>query len=459
MNKSQYRFLSVFLLGAIGVSQAQDASDIEFKRVSISGQFDNGQIVKGETNRYDIYGKQKLEGNFFQRTGVWITQEAVVRERLRLIMGVGGVFWYALPENPNNVSTRQTQFGPGISQAQGIYSFGDVTNPTASLQMGFFPFKYNSDAKNLGEYLMRSGTYPGYLVTGGWNMLNSAGYMVQGVRLNVPLWDGKFQSDVLLAMEHDLPPLFSVTPAYIATVKPVKGLTVGAGAACNHCLSVKPSRESPHIPENQIITGVTYDSTSQFYTYTRDSTSYYSFQGIKLSATLSVDPKAYIPMPFLGPEDLKVYSEIALLGVKNYGYMYEDRTERMPVMVGINLPTFKLLDVLSVEVEHYKSKFVNNYKNPLWASVPLWFPPGIDGQSVEPAWVVENESLVRRDDWKWSVYAKKEITKGINIYAQAASDHIRTIGADFGAPSPTYVPITNRNGKEWYYIVRLDFGI
>jgi hypothetical protein len=459
MNKSQNRFLSALFIAAVGFAQAQDVSDVEFKRVSISGQFDNGQIVHGETNRYDIYGKKTLNGAFFQRTGVWITQEAVVKERLRLIMGVGGVFWYALPENPNNVSTRQTQFGPGISQAQGIYTFGDLADPTVSLQMGFFPYKYNSDAKNLGEYLMRSGTYPGYLVTGGWNMLNSAGYMVQGARLNVNLWDGKFQSDLLLAMEHDLPPLFSVTPAYIATVKPVPGIQIGAGAACNHCLSVKPSRESPEIPENQIITGVSYDSVSQFYTYTRDSTAYYTFQGIKLTATLSVDPKAYIPMPFLGAEDLKIYSEVALLGVKNYGYMYEDPLERMPVMVGFNIPTFKLLDVLSLEVEHYDSKFLNNYKNPLWGSVPMWFPPGIDGQSVEPAWVVENDSKVRRDNWKWSLYGKKEVTKGINIYAQAASDHIRTIGADFGAPSPTYVPITNRNGKDWYYIIRLDFGI
>src|SRR5690606_37566794 len=143
---------------------------------------------------------------------------------LTLTMGVGGVFWYALPINPSDFTTRQTQFGPGISQAQARYAFGDVQDPAAMLQMGFFPYKYNADAKNLGEYLMRSGTYPGYVVTGGWNMLNSAGYMVQGARLNVPLWDGKFQSDFILAMERDLPPLFGITPAYVATLKPVAGV-------------------------------------------------------------------------------------------------------------------------------------------------------------------------------------------------------------------------------------------
>jgi hypothetical protein len=454
MKIRQIRFISAVLAGFVGLSSAQESPDIEFKRVSVFGEFDNGQIIKGKTSFTEnspAVQSREFNGDFFQRMGVWVTQEAVVRDRLQLIMGVGGVFWYSTPQNPEVTATKQTQFGPGISQAQAIYTFGDLESPTARLQMGLFPYKYNSDAKNLGEYLLRSGTYPGYIVTGGWNMMNSAGYMAQGLRLNVPLWDGKFQSDLLLTMERDLPPLFSLTPTYVATVTPVPGVRLGAGAACNHCLSVKPSAESPRDQDgnNYVITGV--DSTGA---YIRSTSERYTFQGVKVTATAAFDPKAYVPMSFLGPEDLKIYGEIAVLGWKNYGYLYEKRTERMPVMMGVNLPAFKLLDVLSLEVQHYDSPFMNDFSQVLYGGLPIWNLPNLQ----DPTAVAAYEAAAKRDNWKWSVYAKKEVTKGINIYAQAASDHFRPIHMLEGI-LPMMVPVTNGNGKEWYYIVRVSFGI
>jgi hypothetical protein len=326
------------------------------------------------------------------------------------------------------------------------------------LQMGYFPYKYNADAKNLGEYLIRSGTYPNYLSTGGWNMLNSAAAMVQGVRANFSMWDGKFESDLLISMENQMPPMFSMTPAYVATVRPVPGVQMGAGIACNHCLSVKPSRESPKVATNMVITSASYDTVNSTYVYTRDSSSYYTFQGIKLSANAAFDPKAYIPMDFLGPQDLKVYGEIAVLGWKNYSYLYEDRTERMPVMVGVNLPAFKVLDVLSLEVEYYNNRHINSYYSQYRGSgLPIPMFPGVEGQATLDE-IAQYESDSKRDNWKWSVFAKKEIVKGIEIYAQAASDHIRPINAEAGA-MPAMTPVTNRNGKDWYYIIRLQFGI
>ncbi len=469
---TRHLFTVSVLFGSLAVVPlAAQESDVEYKRVSITGQFDNGQIISGMThpNILESAKDQKLDGNFVTRTSVWVTQEAVVKDRLNLIVGVGGIFWYSVPSQRSSPLTLQTQFGPGISQAQGIYTFGDLDNPTAKLQMGYFPYKYNPDAKNLGEYLLRSGTYPGYLVTGGWNMVSSAAFMNQGVRLNVPLWDGKFESDFILSMETNLPPLFSITPAYVATVKPVKGLTVGAGVACNHCLSTRPSQESPKLPSNRIIrdVSVVHDTANAQYlfTYDVDSSSYYTFQGVKLSANASFDPKAYVPMDFLGPEDLKVYGEVAVLGWKNYSYLYEDRKERMPVMLGVNLPAFKFLDVLSFEVEYLNNRFVNNYRNVIYDAIPTWYraeeltPTGLPNEySLTEEEYEFNQKWTSRDNWKWSLYAKKEVTKGVRLYAQAASDHLRPYTFDLGA-FPAYVPVTNRNGKDWYYIVRLEFGI
>jgi hypothetical protein len=445
---------AIALLAVHFVALAQEDDEIEYKRVSISGQFDNGQIIKGSTSYTENnIANISYNGDYFQRMGVWITQEAVVKDRLQLTVGVGGIFWYSSPQSPNQVSSRQTQFGPGISQAQGVYTFGDLENPTARLQMGFFPYKYNPDAKNLGEYLMRAGTYPGYLTTGGWSMLNSAGYMMQGLRGNAQYWDNRVNVDLLLAMERDLPPLFSLTPAVVASVTPIEGIRLGAGAAWNHGIPIKPSRETPNDPEgkNYVIKGI--DSTGALI---RDTTERYSFQGVKVTATASFDPKAFIPLPeaYFGAEDLKLYGEIAVLGWKNYDFMYEKRSERMPIMGGINIPTFKMLDVLSFELEYYNSRFLNSFTEPLYSSLPIWVLPDYADSSS----VAQYNAAAKRDNWKWTVYGKKRITKGIDIYAQAASDHIRTFHVLEGL-LPTMVPITNRNGKDWYYLIRVQFGI
>lgn len=476
MKKNHYKLLFALFAGTVGLAQAADP-EVVLKPISITGQFDNGQVVEGKTHRGLLtgFGDQDLDKEFFTRTSVWLTQEATVNERFTLAVGIGGVLWYALPINTSDPLTMQTMFGPGISQAQGIYKWGDLENPNAMLQVGYFPYKYNADSKNLGEYLLRSGTYPGYVVTGGWNMISSSAFMAQGARLNISLWDGKFESDFILAMETNLPPLFSITPAYVATVKPVKGITVGGGVACNHCLSVKPSREAPKHLANAYITGIGIDSTDwdndgnfdeYKYRVDRDPTKHYTFQGVKLSANASVDPKAYVPMDFLGSEDLKLYGEIALLGVKNYPHFYEKRTERMPVMVGFNLPTFKLLDVLSLEVEYLNNPFANNQSVVINDAYPVWpiftddngYATKAELEAVLAAQDAYDHKWNSRDNWKWSLYAKREVTKGVRLYAQAASDHLRTFNFNLG-PFPSYVPVTNKNGKEWYYLVRLEFGI
>jgi hypothetical protein len=90
-------------------------------------------------------------------------------------------------------------------------------------------------------------------------------------------------------------------------------------------------------------------------------TTFISFAGVKLMAHATVDPKPLFGSPeILGPEDLKVYGEVALLGLENdkaHKDLYGDYRHRMPVMAGFNIPAFRLLDVLSLEVEWYGAKF------------------------------------------------------------------------------------------------------
>jgi hypothetical protein len=467
-----------------------DVDSVQSKPLAISASMDFGQIIHGNSTNPPA----AFKGQFLQRTGVWLTQEATVKERLAMTMGVGGMFWYALPEQKAQPRSLITRFGPGISKAFATYTFGEIEKPMARLQMGFFPYKSSPDAKNLGEYLLRSGTYPGALMTGGWNIVSSAfsssaSYMLQGIRLNVPLWDGRFQSDFLLPMERDLPPMYDLSPSYVASLRLTSGFEIGGGFCWNHGIPIKPSKESPHVDGNRIIlsrklnpdTTAVVKGSDAYYIYAYDTAHYYTYQGIKISGRFSFDPKPLLGIESAGSSipDWKIYAEAAVLGWKNYPYLYAKRTQRIPIMAGFNLPTFGLLDVLSMEVQHYQSDFENSIYEPYQNQTPIWTledDPGDAGRaSYKPGATPEEDALAIKkaygaaqamakanrlralsDDWKWTLYAKREVSRGLSLYAQAASDHLRPIDLDL---KPFWIPVTNRNGKDWYYLIRLEFGI
>ncbi len=465
------RTLPVACLAAAAV-WAQNDDDVRALPLSMTTQVDAGQVVKGDWNGGNI------DDQFIQRTSVWLTQEIQIGKRLDVRAGVGGLFWYAVPTPGAGITeagrfAQLPKFGPGITRADMVYRFSDEPNPMFTLQAGFFPYKYNPDASNLGEYLLRSGAYPGNTSTGGWNLMGNA-YMMQGLRLNVSLWGGKFQSEFLLPMERDLPPNNDLSPTYIGTVMPIRGLEFGGGVSCHHCISVRPSRTSPEVGPNRdfstygfgsgyvrrnpgynpALATTAYNGTNPKYVF--DSTSFYSFQGIKLMARTSFDPKAYITLPMLGSEDLKIFAEVALLGLENRPFYYEKRSERMPVMFGINLPTFRALDLLSFQMEYYGSRFPNSLENAVTFQMPTLSFQDSNGIVIyDPNFYDPNNKALKDDDWKWSVVAKKQIIKGLNLYAVAANDNMRL---PFWTATPSWQPVTNKP-KDWYYLVRFELGI
>src|SRR5690606_17383543 len=151
--------------------------------------------------------------------------------------------------------------------------------------------------------------------------------MMQGIRLNMSLWDGKFSSEFLLPMEQDRTFINGdLSPTYIGTVKPVRGVELGAGVSCYHCISVKPSHTSPKLKPSSnsqfqtsygygngyIIDNPNYDPDEALQTFANryiggdvnantryiiDTTQFYTFRGVKLMARASFDPKAYVSLP------------------------------------------------------------------------------------------------------------------------------------------------------------------
>ena len=62
-----------------------------------------------------------------------------------------------------------------------------------------------------------------------------------------------------------------------------------------------------------------------------------------------------------------------------------------------------------------------------------------------------------RDDWKWTLYAVKQVTTGISVRAQVANDHFRAQDTYF--PGYWTGPSLMRKPEDWYYVVSINFGI
>src|SRR4051812_41807800 len=143
----------VLVLGIGGLLIQQGRADTKIDRapLEIKTNIEVGQIVNGLSayRQPDIV----LNGQMIQRTGVSLMQSTTINQRLTIKVGVGGMFFYTLPEDRSQPLSRTRQFGPGVGQAQGQYRIGDLESNPWMVQFGLFPFKYNSDAKNLGEYL------------------------------------------------------------------------------------------------------------------------------------------------------------------------------------------------------------------------------------------------------------------------------------------------------------------
>jgi hypothetical protein len=120
-------------------------------------------------------------------------------------------------------------------------------------------------------------------------------------------------------------------------------------------------------------------------------------------------------------------------------------------MFGMNLPAFKLLDLLSVQGEYYNPVFPNNIDAVYEQQFPIPYH-----RDYDPAYGPETvASTVRRDRWHWSVLAQRKAFKGVTFYLQAANDHIRTFDYNI---KPIKIPITSRP-TNWYYLFRIEVGV
>jgi hypothetical protein len=282
-----------------------------------------------------------------------------------------------------------------------------------------------------------------------------------GLRVSGKL--GSWNSDLLFTTETDIWPHFDWNLGYVTRYGFGKGLELGAGAVWTNMISVDADKTTP---DPGLIKARNGDAAGRYAGYVEGGdTLFYTFESLKLMARASLDPKAFFDAPALGEEDLKIYAELAVLGWKNYprppGFdtlqqysFFENRSERMPVMAGINLPAFGWLDVLAVELEWYGLKGPNSFRDRKEDGFPLPQSPDYWSQVDQKFGTYKASDYVGKDDIKWSVYARKTVVNGLQVTGQLARDHVRH---SFDSPIQLDREEALTKPGHWWWALKLAF--
>jgi hypothetical protein len=373
-----------------------------------------------------------LDGYWLMSTSTDLDIAAKAGERLGVNIRFHGSIWFTLPDEYASETDQVRRGFATLRRAEGTVLLGDIARPAFLLSVGYFPVDYAPQSRILGNYLYRSGTYPGWVISGDEEP------RVVGMRLSREVSE-RWRHDILLTSEFEYKPLYDLSLSYL--IRFIGGpVEIGAGVELDHFWSVNLDKTYPKTEvRTDLINKAWVDTTTQPH-----DTTWYSHAGTKVMLRTCVDFKKLLPSHRLGEDDLKLYAEAAVLGVRNYRGFYEDITERVPVMAGFNLPAFKLLDVLAVELEYYGSPYKNEPSHTGYA-IPI---EGYNFMKIDdPAEGAGDKG--KTDNIRWALHAARTFGGRIEVLATAASDHFRAVN-DQGLVDPIerlHAP------DEWYWKV------
>ncbi len=454
------------LLGLASLAFSDDTG-LGLKNVQVTGfgSYEFGQIVQGD------YGGQGIDHYWDHQVYSGIGFIANLSDRMQLVAGIEGKMWNAFPLANNGAlgnarNDDEQQFSVWVTEASGTYTFSDTTEKiSAKVTGGYFPYKYNPESRNLGEYMFRSLSYPGLLM----NTFDFPAADLLGAKATIKLNLDKIQisNDFMVLDQAGTWPYGDVSLAYVGDCNFDKVIDFGAGIDFDNLISVNSSFTTPNAPANAVRddSGNVIETVKSINAATKDTafdTSYYTFRAIKPMARLSIDPKPFMGDigRMLGSEDLKLYGEGAIIGTENYSYYYNNISQRMPVMFGFYFPTFKLLDMLNIEFEHYSNPLSTCsqnqtclYQPPASGSYPVCLPvPGTAPSIFNSLSAAEDNSSYA---WKWSVYAKKTITSHVALTLECARDHYR---ANYSDGYPAYFESLPYK-QDWMWTAKISGNI
>jgi hypothetical protein len=402
-------FITLVVLCMFTVSAEEEVRNYT-PEISGYASFEAGQIVNG----YSTSTSGEVKRVWLETGYVGVRAEADVTDLFRVLVGLElqPLFSFKRSEGPGIdefISARIPKTLIHIRHGEGLLTIGDPKHPVFQLESGFFPYKYNPDVRNLGEYLFRTFCYPSTII----NTFDRPYADMVGFRAGNSLAFGPtvfhhdlvFHTSMPTSLMDFWPPL-NWSLFWLADYLVPRIFTIGVGVQWLNLFSVGTTYShvgiDPTRPDPNQMGGREY-----------------TFAGTKLMTRFSFDVKGLFPaVSLFSEEDLKLYGEAAILGLKSYpdtisdtlmNRGYNERSWRRPIMFGINLPAFKLLDVLNFEFEYLDSPYPNSYEYVYYKLQPL------------PKERIYGETLSKV---KWSVYAKRSIGEHISVICQVARDHL-----------------------------------
>jgi hypothetical protein len=351
------------------IEESNEASQIEFmnRTGDVSYYYDNS-------------------GAIIQRFGGRLGVTAQLGQRMTAVFSYDNHLWHVFQGKDMPLYDNTRKISGGVHEGYLRVKLGAIPDAPFAARLGYFNVTYAPEVMDLGEYLFKTGVYPGYVLSG------NEGIELLGAHLHTTIVPNLTQ-DLFFTSEINVFPAYDYSLSYLAHYNLFDIARIGAGVMFYRLVSVR--KENTRHVESFV---GTYPDTTQI-----------PFNGNKVMGRLVIDPKPLFKPSRMGPQDLKVYCEAALLGTKNYPEIYENIRERVPVMFGLHLPVFNVLDILAVEAEWYGTPHGSNPEN---SAIAIPLPQ-------------ERFRYGDRDDWKWAVTATKEVVDGFRLTARVARDHLR----------------------------------
>lgn len=440
------------------------------------GMFTCGRFGSGMNQKLELWGGE-ADTDFGKRwyssfmAGLRMEKMLDDMTSVRIHIGVTTAFQIydaSMSGQGPDVEYQTRKFVPFLIEAAVGRKFEVSDQMSWVTEFGYLPLRYNPQAANLGEFLIRSMAYP-TVVESGYEQADKV--KVAGVHagLKMNYGDKSFlKVDEYLFTETYIHPLFDISDALIATVNHENWFEIGAGVNLHNMISVNsrattPSKDSSLSQRDYMwyIDPAVVNPLDKTDTLKWPDTTVYTTKSTKLMGRITINPLGILGMDedgIFGPEDFKVYAEVAILGIKNYKGWYEKMVERMPIMFGINLPGFKFLDVISFQLQYLNNPYWNTYENYLKATQLIPYV----GQRMPPSYkdyitdtLYEDTIKQRRhdDDWKWSLYMSKNVNKRVKFSLGFACDNI--FKTSFMPPPPTIKKYTEIMGSTWMRDVTL----
>lgn len=444
-----------------------------------AGWYQFGRIMHSSDTLVPDYN---YNDNWISSAGSQFTIHADISEELDAAIGLGGYQLHNAQGARTSIIRARINFYPYLTEARVTYYPFNRDNNKLFLNSGLFAYQYNRDTRNLGSYLFRGPVYPGFLFSEfEAKSLDTTVANIIGFQLHSEPLEG-FSNDLIFRSETELPPVFDISLAYISSYKIMPGVEIGAGVNFYRLIPANSKVTKLDEGEFKISTLGThpYDGDYGYYidfdtTYAADSitvenidttTIRASHQGIKLMGRFSIDLNTLTQLNI--SKSFKLYSEVALLGIKDYEGIYPNKKERIPVMFGMYLPV-PWLDEAVVEAEWYGAKYKNDYQKLYKSASPI--PKGNpEYDRTDSSGYVKGTTIpfsdpydvtnMTKDNIKWSLYLTKSFMTNTKISLQIANDHYRPFTHYFVDPTgeATEFSTAFTTLKDWYAMMKIGYN-